>query len=140
MSVNTALTGSWRKSNTDLRVNSLTTNVSPVINIVLVDNSATIQLSDEYDTWRLFFSNITIDPIATMTLIWDGFTNTSTDLVLERNLYRLSPDITQTIGSLDTFISPKQGSNPSAWDLTFSNVGTGITNKSLHLSIKRLRV
>ena len=140
MSVNSALNGNWRKTNTDLRVNSVSTNVSPVISKIMVNNTTTLQLSDDYDVWRLQFIDITINPIATITLIWDGFVNTSVDFVLERNIYRLSSDITQIIGSLETFISPKQGGNPSAWDLTLSNVGTGILSKDVYMTIKRVRL
>ena len=139
MSVNSALIGNWRKTNTDLRVNSVSTNVSPVISKIMVANTTTLQLSDDYDVWRIQLVGITIDPLATITLIWDGFVNTSVDLVLERNIYRLSSDITQNIGSLETFISPKDG-NPSSWDLTLSNVGTGILNKDIYMTIKRVRL
>ena len=140
MSVNSTLTGNCKKSNAHLKVNSVSTNVSPVISKIMVNNTTTLQLSDDYDVWRIQFIGITIDPIATITLIWDGFVNTSVDFVLERNIYRLPSDITQNIGSLETFISPKQGANSSNWDLTLSNVGTGILSKDIYMTIKRVRL
>ena len=85
MSVNSVLTGSWRKSNTDLKVHSVASSVSPTITLT----GSVVALSDEYDVWRLLADAINVAPNAmtSYTFTYDGFHPGGNEGFFETHIY-----------------------------------------------------
>ena len=114
MSVNSVLTGSWRKSNTDLKVHSVSSSVSPKITLT----GGIVALSDEYDVWRLLVDTINIAPLGntSFSFTYDGFPPSANKGVFETHIYFVGSHTQVGI----TTISPN---NNNIYYLNIHNVG-----------------
>ena len=129
MSVNSVLTGSWRKSNTDLKVHSVASSVSP--NITLTGN--VVALSDEYDVWRLLADAINIAPAGntSFSFSYDGFPPSGNEGVFETHIYFLG-----AVGQVGiTTISPN---NNNIYYLNIHNVG-GVNLTGANILLRRIK-
>lgn len=115
MSVNSVLTGSWRKSNTDLKVHSVASSVSPSITLT----GGVLALSDEYDVWRLLLDDANIVPTgnSSFSFSYDEFPPSGNKGVFETHIYFIGSQSQVGI----TTISPN---NNNVYYLNIHNVGT----------------
>lgn len=114
MSVNSSITGAWLKSNTDLKVHSVSSSVSPTITLT----GSAVALSDEYDVWRLLADAINIAPAGntSFSFSYDGFPPSENEGVFETHIYFVGSQSQVGI----TTISPN---NNNIYYLNIHNVG-----------------
>lgn len=129
MSVNSVLTGAWRKSNADLKVHSVASSVSPAITLT----GGVLALSDEYDVWRLLVDSVNIAPAGntSYSFSFEGFPPSGNEGVFETHIYFLG-----TQGQVGiTTISPNDN---SVYYLNLHNVG-GVNITGAEILLRRVK-
>lgn len=129
MSVN-VLNGNWKKSNTDLQVNTLSTSVSPVLSI---NFGTVINLSDEYDVWRLLMdgSIIPVNGRTTFAMSYSGFEPETNNGVFHVYIYENASSVALGVAT----ISPN---NNLLWDLSIHNLSP-INLTNLLIMVRRVK-
>jgi hypothetical protein len=132
MSVNSVLTGSWKKSNTDLHIHSITSSVSPKLTIT---PNTLIELSDEYDTWSFQYFGGTEIPVGgklTFVFSYEGHPPSSFT-----GIFQVLVGATDNVNCLA--VPSVSVGNSTRWNLTIHNLGTE-SLFNIALTLKRLRV